>query len=144
MLAELDRLHDAIPGDQLAIQSDLAAEMWLWEGWVPAPFSAVKDGIVDRLVRLGQRIPRQVEMGYHLCYGDYQHRHFRDPQDASSAVAIVNRLFGVVERPINWVHIPVPPGRDEAASVEPLGKLRLRPRTELYLGLIDDDGAEGA
>jgi hypothetical protein len=57
----------------------------------------------------------------------------------------VNRLCATVERPITWVHIPVPHTRgNDGAYFEPLQRLRLRPRTELYLGVIDGDGAEGA
>lgn len=145
IIDELGAIIDAIPGDQLAIQWDLAAEIWLWEGWVPAPFSAPHEGIIERLVRLSQRVPRSVDLGYHLCYGDYQHQHFREPETAASAVAIINRLSAAVERPISWVHLPVPRTRDAPAYVEPLRELRLHPRTDLYLGVLhEEDGAEGA
>jgi hypothetical protein len=40
--------------------------------------------------------------------------------------------------------MPVPRDRDDAAYYEPLGDLRLRPETELYLGLAHrSDGVEG-
>jgi hypothetical protein len=138
MLAEVDEIVAAIPGDQLAIQWDLAAEMWLWEGWVPAPFAAVKGGIIDRLVQLSQRIPRRVEIGFHLCYGDYRHRHFREPETVAGAVAIVNRLVAAASRPVDWVHVPVPRSRDLVSYVEPLRDLHVHPRTEIYLGLLHE------
>jgi len=145
IFAEVDEIVAAIPADQLAIQWDLAAEVWLWEGWVPAPFAAVKASIVDRLVQLSQRIPRRVELGFHLCYGDYRHRHFREPETVAGAVAIVNRLVAAAGRPVDWVHVPVPRTGDVVGYLEPLRTLRAHPRTELYLGLLHEaDSVNGA
>ena len=38
--------------------------------------------MVERLVRLGHRVPTDIELGYHLCYGDAGHQHFVEPEDA--------------------------------------------------------------
>ena len=42
------------------------------------------------------------------------------------------------------MHMPVPAERDDDAFYAPLSMLKLRPETELYLGLVHDtDGVEG-
>jgi hypothetical protein len=42
------------------------------------------------------------------------------------------------------MHMPVPAERDDDAFYAPLSALKLRPETELYLGLVHDtDGTEG-
>jgi hypothetical protein len=146
MLAELDRICAAIPHDQLAIQWDTAVEFAIWEsvGW-QSHLDDVRSGIIDRLVRIGERVPPDVEMGYHLCYGDAGHKHFVQPKDAANLVTVANAVSARVTRPINWIHMPVPRERDDAPFFAPLADLRLHPETELYLGLVHfTDGVEGA
>ena len=146
MLSELDEICAAIPHDQLAIQWDTAVEFALWEGvgW-QSHLDDLQGGIIDRLVRIGERVPRDVEMGYHLCYGDAGHRHFVQPKDTTNLVTVANAVSARVQRPINWMHMPVPRDRDDDAFFAPLVGLKLHPETELYLGLVHyTDGVEGA
>ncbi len=146
MLAEVDRICAMIPRDQLAIQWDTAVEFAILEGvgW-SSHLDDVRGGIVERLVRLGERVPPAVEMGYHLCYGDAGHQHFVQPKDAANLVTIANDVSARVRRPINWIHMPVPRERDDEAFFAPLAGLTLHPETELYLGLVHyTDGVEGA
>jgi hypothetical protein len=145
LLGELDEILAAIPHRALAIQWDVAAEIALWEGLRPSHFADVKPGIVERLVQLGRRVPAGVELGYHLCYGDSQHRHFVEPVDTTNLVEVANAIAAGLERPINWIHLPVPRTRSDAAYFAPLRNLRRRPETELYLGLVHfTDGVTGA
>ncbi|HEX5506161.1 MAG TPA: hypothetical protein VFW96_26315 [Thermomicrobiales bacterium] len=144
LLAELDEIGVAIPHDQLAVQWDVAVEFALLEGMRPAPFADVRGRIVARLIRLGGRVPRDVELGYHLCYGDAGHQHFKQPEDTAKLVDVANAVSAGVDRPIQWIHLPVPRGRDDDAYFAPLRDLRLHPETERYLGLVHyTDGAEG-
>src|SRR5207249_6191498 len=104
----------------------------------------VKGGILERLLRLSRRVPPDVELGYHLCYGDVRHRHFKEPADTRKLVDVANVLAGSLGRPLNWIHLPVPRNRVDEAYYAPLGELRLRAETELYLGLVHHtDGVEG-
>ena len=49
-----------------------------------------------------------------------------------------------VSRPVNFLHMPVPRNRSDDAYFEPLRRLKLRPETELCLGLVHyTDGVEG-
>jgi len=142
MLEEVALIIQAIPADQLAIQWDTNVEFAMLEGTVPAWFGDVRAGIMERLLRLS-RIPPAVELGYHLCYGDGRHRQ-TDAKDARKLVEIANALGASLDRPLNWLHMPVPVRADES-YFSPMAGLRLRPETELYLGVIDSsDGVEGA
>ncbi len=148
MLHELDRITGGIPHDELAIQWDVAVEFGILEGAFPSFLSGRADTmeqLADRLIRLGNRVPSDVELGYHLCYGDAGHKHFKEPEDTSKLVAVANAVSAGVTRPINWIHMPVPRDRSDDAYFASLRDLKLHPETELYLGLVHiHDGAEGA
>jgi ubiquinone/menaquinone biosynthesis C-methylase UbiE len=145
LLDELARILAVIPHDQLAIQWDTNVEFAMLEGAVPVWFANVRAGIVERLLRLSRQIPTEVELGYHLCYGDEGHRHTPAPPDARKLVEVGNSLSASLDRPLNWLHLPVPLTRTEPQYFEPLADLALRPETEVYLGLLHlADGVDGA
>lgn len=144
MLRELAEVLDAIPHDKLAIQWDVAVEFGVLEGIWPVPFDDAMGGIVERIVRISSHVPNDVEMGYHLCYGDFQHQHFVEPEDTSRLVELANQVSAGVERPIQWLHLPVPRDRTDDTYFAPLSSLELHPETKLYLGLVHHtDGVEG-
>jgi len=144
MLAELQQICAAIPHDQLAIQWDTAIEFGILEGLTPSSLTNPKADIVARLLRIGASVPTDVELGYHLCYGDAGHKHFKEPEDTSKLVEIANAVAAGLTRPLNWIHLPVPRNRSDDAYFAPLKQLHLHPETELYLGLVHfTDGVEG-
>jgi len=144
LLAELEAILGEVPHDQLAIQWDTNFEFGMLEGVFPVWFDDVKGGILERLLRLSRHVPHDVELGYHFCYGDVQHRHFTEPADATKLVEIGNALSASLGRPLNWLHVPVPRGRTDEGYYAPLRELRLRPETEVYLGVVHyTDGVEG-
>ncbi len=144
LLRELKLILQDVPHDQLAIQWDTNFEFAMLEGIFPVWFEDVKGGIIERLVRLSRQVPPDVELGYHLCYGDVRHRHFKEPADTRKLVDVANVLAGSLGRPLNWIHLPVPRNRVDEAYYAPLGDLRLRAETELYLGLVHHtDGVDG-
>jgi SAM-dependent methyltransferase len=144
LLEEMAAILAAIPLDQLAIQWDTNFELGMAEGALPAWFTDVRAGIAERLLRLARHVPPAVELGYHLCYGDEGHRHGPPPAEPWRLVEIANILAAALDRPLNWLHLPVPAASDEG-YFEPLRALMLRPETELYLGLVHPgDGAQGA
>ena len=118
------QLLDGIPHDRLALQWDVAIEMWMWEGWFEAPFDDVKGGSIERLVRISHVVPDDVELGFHLCYGDYDHEHFHEPDDAANLAEVANRISAAVRRLIQWLHLPVPIDRSVDAYFEPLRSSR--------------------
>jgi len=144
LLNELARITAAIPQDELAIQWDTAVEFAILEGVTPTFLADSKADILERLIRLGNRIPVLAELGYHLCYGDAGHKHFKEPEDTGKLVEVANALSAGLRRPIKWIHLPVPRNRLDAAYYGLLRHLRLHPETELYLGVVHvSDGVEG-
>lgn len=144
LLEELALVLREAPHDQLAIQWDTNFEFAMLEGVFPVWFADVKGGILERLLRLARHVPADVELGYHFCYGDVQHRHFKEPADAGRLVEVANALAAGLGRPLNWIHLPVPRDRTDERYYAPLADLRLRAETELYLGLVHHtDGVEG-
>jgi SAM-dependent methyltransferase len=145
MMAELEELLDDIPADQLAIQWDTNFEFGMLEGVFPVWFGDVKAGVLERLLRISRRVPPRVELGFHLCYGDSQQGFHREPASMGRLVEIANALSVSLDRPLSWVHMPTSRERTDAEFYAALEDLRLRPETELYLGLLyPEDGAEGA
>ncbi|PVH81589.1 hypothetical protein DL98DRAFT_548379 [Cadophora sp. DSE1049] len=155
LLSSLRRIQDSIPTHDLAIQWDLAVDFALLEfaqldpqpEWKPLYlanpwFSPLKEGLIERIVRIAAHVDPDVEMGFHLCYGDARHQHFIQPKDTSLLVEMANRISSAVEREINWLHMPVPVDRTDEAYFVPLRELRLKGKTELFLGLVHADGME--
>ena len=94
--------------------------------------------------RLAAAVPSGVELGFHLCYGDLDAKHFVQPIDATKLVEMANLITRSVQRAIHWMHMPVPIDRNDDAYFAPLKELELQPGTELYLGLVHaQDGVEG-
>ncbi len=144
LIEELKEITDTIPHNELAIQWDTAVEFGILEGVFPTFLSDNEPEILERLVRLGDAVPQEVELGYHLCYGDSGHKHFVEPQDTHYLVAISNGIASNISRALNWIHMPVPKERNDADYYAPLSALKLHPETELYLGLVHDtDGIDG-
>jgi hypothetical protein len=149
MEREIARIAGEIPSGEASIQIDIAFEMGMVEGiehplfeaWFPDALT----GAADRIARISAQVPADVELGYHLCYGDFGHEHFLQPADAGRLVQMANAIAARVNRQIAFVHLPVPRERDDAAYMAPLANLRLHPETEVYLGLIHlTDGIAGA
>ncbi|HLR47089.1 MAG TPA: hypothetical protein VK092_08010, partial [Deinococcales bacterium] len=143
---------DAIPRDELCIQWDLATEFALIEapqirgfGEQQAWFSDVLAGAVERAARLGRQVAEGVTLGYHLCYGDLDEKHFVEPEDAAVLTEVANGLLERTGRHVDFIHLPVPIERDDEAYFAPLKDLRLPEGTYVYLGLLHrEDGTEGA
>jgi methionine synthase II (cobalamin-independent) len=148
MIREVKAVAAGIPHSDLCIQFDICQEMILCDGQPQDEFPAVNaslDELMERVRRLAACVPPAAELGFHLCYGDFGARHFIEPVDASRLVDVANTLTRIVDRPIAYVHVPVPLTRTDDDYFRPLANLRLRPDTELYLGLIHaQDGMEGA
>jgi methionine synthase II (cobalamin-independent) len=121
--------------------------MILLDGQPQDQFPTVKAStheIMERMRRLGGAVPADVELGVHLCYGDFGAKHFIEPRDMGRMVAVANAMTDAVPRPITYIHMPVPIARTDEAYFAPLRDLRLAPGTELYLGVVHaGDGVEG-
>jgi hypothetical protein len=155
LMGELGRILDAIPHDQLAIQWDTALEFGMLEkaqirgyeitSWFGETHDEILVGVRERAVRQAAAVPTDVEVGFHLCYGDVEESHFVQPADAGMLAEVLSGLFEGATRPITWVHLPVPIERDDDAYFAPLAVVEWPASTEVYLGLLHhEDGVEGA
>jgi hypothetical protein len=147
MIAEVAALCRHIPHRDLCIQWDVCNEMVIWDGQasdaVPADVS--HDEIIARMQRLCAAVPADVELGLHLCYGDFGARNFVEPKDAAMMVEFANALARTITHPLAYIHMPVPMSRSDDAFHRPLQNLKLDPATKLYLGVVHAaDGVTGA
>ncbi len=146
MIEEIRRLTDAIPASDLAIQWDVCIEIIMLENRQnDADIETWREEIPKELSLLAELIPEPCELGFHFCYGDMGHKHFVEPADTALMTGLANTLSVGVSRSIQWIHMPVPRERKDSAYFEPLGELRLKPETCLFLGLVHQtDGLQGA
>jgi hypothetical protein len=146
---EIDKLAAAIPHRELAIQFDVASAVFarLQRNDVSAygrdraetlkTFGAILAGLADH-------VPPDIELLFHFCYGDSNHKHVVEPRDMSDMVDVANNLCRDIRRSVELIHMPVPRDRSDDAYFEPLRRLKLKPQTELCLGLVHyTDGVAG-
>ncbi len=90
-------------------------------------------------------MPGDIELLFHFCYGDSNHKHVVEPTDMADMVAMANRLTDGIKRPIQLIHMPVPRDRSDDAYFAPLKDLRLKPATAACAsGLVHHtDGVAG-
>jgi hypothetical protein len=153
MKRDVARICEQIPHDDLVLQWDINWETVALEhgdhlpDTPPMQFKPNGDPMARyvRYVReLIAPIPAAVPVGMHLCYGDLHHKHFKDPADLGTSVAMANKAVEVSTRPLNFVHMSVPRHRSDDAYFEPLQKLKIGAAT-VYAGLVHyTDGVEGS
>jgi hypothetical protein len=143
LVGEVKKITGAIPSDRLAVQWDVCQEVLAWEGYY-------EDGPVDFrsetlavLIEIGDAVPAEIELGYHLCHGSPADEHVVQPKDMGIMVEMANAIGSRVTRPIQFFHLSVPKSRTDDGYFAPLDNLRLGPDTELYLGLIHHNDAQG-
>ncbi|MGH9244480.1 MAG: hypothetical protein ACRD29_09215 [Acidimicrobiales bacterium] len=136
LFADLDRLLAALPHDRVAAQWDVAVEFGVLEGGFGGSAHQGFDDIVARLARCVDHVPADVPVGLHLCYGDYKHRHFMEPESLETQVNVANAVTAAAERSVHWFAFTVPQYQRTPAYFEPLRRLEMRPDTELYFALV--------
>jgi hypothetical protein len=105
---ELERLTQAIPPADLAIQWDLAYETQDIEGvlaWTPEGAWERFAGPVTRLTRL---IPEETLVGYHLCYGTFPEWPMYEARDYGVLVRMANFAVANSGRTVDWLHLAGP------------------------------------
>lgn len=146
---EIDKIAQALPHDQIAIQFDVASAVFArLQRNEPNAYGKNREEMLASFGRilsdLANHVPADIELLFHFCYGDSNHKHVIEPTDMNDMVDVANQLTRDVTRPINLIHLPVPRDRSDDAYFSPLSRLRLRPETELCLGLVHyTDGVAG-
>ena len=148
----LRRIQNDIPAQQLVIQWDVPTEIGMLEyeaGRTREPFLApyfkpVEAGILERWKRLASVVDADVEMGFHICYGDSGHEHFVQPEDMRLMVDLAKDIVRNVApvHPVKYIHMPVLKGWTDARFFESLADLNLD-GAKLFLGLVHSGDIEG-
>jgi methionine synthase II (cobalamin-independent) len=148
MRREVEAICRHIPHQDLCIQWDVCHDMIVWDGQPQDQFPLVKtsrEEIAARFARISEPVPADVELGFHLCYGDFGGKHYFDPVTARHLVDAANAIARSVKHEVTYIHLPVPLTRATDAFFMPMRDFALSPKTEIYLGLIHAaDGVEGA
>ena len=143
LLQALETIVAGIPADDLSIQWDVCQEVLIFEDYFPSRPPDYRERIAALLGRLGGAVPAGVELGFHLCYGSPADQHLVMPRDTGVLAEIGGAILARVARPVDFLHLPVPRDRDDAAYFAPLRGLTLPARTRLYLGLLHHGDVAG-
>jgi hypothetical protein len=147
MLTELKEILRVVPPESLAIQWDVAPEVHTVLEQPESELTRLitRPDLVAAIARITDSVPAEAQVGWHLCYGDPGHKHIVEPQDMAIMVDLANDLSAATRRAVDWVHMPVPRGRNDAQYFAPLARLRLGPTTVPIMGLVHTyDGVDGA
>jgi methionine synthase II (cobalamin-independent) len=156
----VDEILAAVPHDQLAIQWDLVAELGALaevdEGMMSTAFTA--DDAKDSIELMATWVPEDVELGYHLCYGDSNRDNVqpgvKSPIELHSPIAdtsiklrkTLDAIFEVVGRRVDFIQMAIPLNFNTASHFEALEGVEIPAGTELFLGLVhpQDSGLDEA
>ncbi len=146
---EIDKIAAALPHREIAIQFDVASAVFArLQRNEPSAYGKNRDEMLVKFAHiiadLAERVPADIELMFHFCYGDSNHKHVVEPHNMTDMADMANALTGAIKRPIALIHMPVPRDRTDDAYFAPLARLRLKSETELCLGLVHyTDGIAG-
>lgn len=133
----LERLLAEIPPADLAVEWIVTTEFFTLEtgGW-SAYLRDEFDAIVQNLVRLGDAVPQEAELGYRFSYGNLDRTHLGQQSNASRMYTFANGILGRIGRAVDWLQVDIPADRDVPEFFVPLAGLRRFADTRLFLGLV--------
>jgi hypothetical protein len=140
---DIKKIIDSIPNDKLAIQWDVCQEILIFNNYFPNRSANYKDEIFSQLARIGNIIPIEVELGYHMCYGSPGDDHIIKPKNFAMSVEFANGIFNYIDRSVEFIHLPGTYGQPDNEFYEPLKDLKIPETCEIYLGLLFFDDLEG-
>jgi len=144
MFADLARLLAAVPADEVAVQWDVAVEFGVLEETFAPGGAQAFDAIIVGLARCIDQVPAEIPAGLHMCYGDYGHQHFKQPESLALQVRVLNAVAAAARRPVSFVSFTVPQYQREDGYFAPLAQLTADPGTELNFALVPYHPAEQA
>jgi hypothetical protein len=136
MYADLDRLLAAIPRHEVAVQWDVAVEFSLLEEFFGPMGPHAIEAIIASLARCVDAVPAEVPVGLHLCYGDWGHQHFKQPESLALQVRALNAVAEAAGRTVSFVSFTVPQYQRGESYFAPLAGLASGPDTELNFGIV--------
>jgi hypothetical protein len=133
--AEVAKIVELIPNDDLAIQWDMAFEHTLIMRKLKEGAAAAAAEAQRMAAPLGEiPIPNKVALGYHTCFGTFAGWPSRRPADLGAVVLLLNAALAAQGRNVDYVHIPTVDDSSEAFFA-PLKDLKLD-GTKIYIGAI--------
>ncbi len=144
--AEVAKIVEIIPNDDLAIQWDLAIENRAVDllANIGDLSGAAKEAarMCAPLEQICSAIPASVHLGHHMCFGTLSGWPSRQPPCLASAVILANAAVAASGRKVEFVHIPTL-GSSEDAFFAPLADLRSA-GAKIYMGSVHHlHGADG-
>ena len=136
MFADLDRLLAAIPRHEVAVQWDVAVEFSLLEEFFGPLGPQGFEWVIASLARCVDAVPAEVPVGLHLCYGDWGHQHFKQPESLALQVRVLNEVAAAAGRTVSFASFTVPQYQRAESYFAPLSKLTGGPQTELNFGIV--------
>ncbi|MGE3993708.1 hypothetical protein [Pseudorhodoplanes sp.] len=149
--ADIKKILEHVPENDLVIQWDYCSELLdilgardkYVDGTPKASSNEEKFQLYTSkkyLAPMTEMIPDDVLVGYHLCYGTWGGWPIGEVKDIGFCVRLANTMVANTPRRIDFVHLPVMPGADEA-FFKPLQDLRIG-NARVFLGLELADGVE--
>ncbi len=136
--AEVAKIVEIIPNDDLAIQWDLAVENRLVD-------TALEEHDADTAKKVAARVcapisdicatlPKAVHLGHHTCFGTLNGWPSRTPPTLAGTVILANAAVAASSHAVEFLHIPTLASTDEAWFA-PLKDLKA-PDAKIYMGAI--------
>ena len=141
---EVAKIAQALPNDRIALQWDVCQEVLAWEGYYePGPVDVRIETIDVLAQRSAMRCRPRSSSATTCATAARPTSTWCSRRTPASWSRSRTRSARACARPIQFFHMPVPKGRSDDAYFAPLEKLQLGDETELYLGLIHHDDAQG-
>lgn len=137
LTAEIARIVELVPNDDLAIQLDLAVE----QGFVQS--AAARSGsegraeaarVTEPLAQACAAVPPAVVLGHHICFGTLGGWPLRHPDDLAAGVLLANAAVKNSGRHVDYTHLPTL-GSAAEDFFRPLSNLEIGD-TFVYMGTI--------
>jgi len=144
----IDEVLATIPAHDLALQFDFAYEVLDNEqvlGWTQGGQEGAWDRFAGPWSRLAPRVPEDVLLGLHLCYGTFPEWPMFEARDMGLLVHMANHAAAHSGRPLDWLHLAGPRylRSEDQAFFAPLAGLHV-PHTRVFLGIVLPlDGEDG-
>jgi hypothetical protein len=136
--AEVAKIAELIPPEDLAIQWDLAVENRYVEAALAQQGLDAAKREAARLMAPAQEIsphiPERAALGYHSCFGTLDGWPSRQPRDLTGSVLLLNAAVAASGRRVDFLHLPTL-GSAEDAFFAPLRELEAS-GARVYLGAI--------
>ncbi len=136
--AEIEKMVEKIPPSELAIQWDLAIENRYLDAKVEQEGLAAAEREAERVMApakdICRYIPKEVELGYHACFGTLSGWPSRQPASLEGAVLLLNAAVAASGRSVEFLHFPTL-GAVEESFFAPLAKLNTG-GSRVYVGAI--------